>query len=417
MTALKENREYNLQSPRTKDKLEPLKAKYVWDLIVEMAWKTGEPGIVFMDRINAANPTPLLGEIESTNPCITGDTWVTTDNGPVRINDIIRVPTQLLLDGKFHTTSDSGFFSTGVKDVYEVQTNRGYRIKATADHLVRVVNDIFRDAIISDWKQVSDLKTGDKLILSNNRGSQWDGKGSYDDGYLLGILLGDGTLKKETAVISVWGNGNSSQSIRNEVEQYAFKMPHRSDFRGFFEIKNRDEFRLKSKSLQKLALEYCMIPGAKELTSEIESTNSEFHKGFLKGLFDADGSVQGSNEKGSTVRLSQSNLDTLKAVQRMLHRFGIASTIYENRRSKGSRLMPNGRGGYSYYDHKAQHELVISRDNIVVYAETIGCVGRIKGFFFSSKYGIHMSIKRVGLYINMCRHHEPNLLQRCNHPQ
>ena len=111
MTALRENRDYFLRSPRTKEQLEPLKAKYVWDLIVEMAWKTGEPGIVFMDRINAANPTPLLGEIESTNPCITGDTWVTTDNGPVRINDIIGVPTQLLLDGKFHTTSDSGFFS------------------------------------------------------------------------------------------------------------------------------------------------------------------------------------------------------------------------------------------------------------------------------------------------------------------
>ena len=69
MTALKENRDYFLLSPRTKEKLEALSAKYVWDLIVEMAWKTGEPGIVFMDRINETNPTPLLGEIESTNPC------------------------------------------------------------------------------------------------------------------------------------------------------------------------------------------------------------------------------------------------------------------------------------------------------------------------------------------------------------
>ena len=69
MKALKEDRDYILVNPRTKEIIRQLNAKYVWDLIVEMAWKTGEPGIVFLDRINAANPTPLLGEIEATNPC------------------------------------------------------------------------------------------------------------------------------------------------------------------------------------------------------------------------------------------------------------------------------------------------------------------------------------------------------------
>lgn len=69
MKALKENRDYDLVNPRTHEIVNQLNAKYVWDIIIEMAWKTGEPGIVFMDRINAANPTPLLGEIEATNPC------------------------------------------------------------------------------------------------------------------------------------------------------------------------------------------------------------------------------------------------------------------------------------------------------------------------------------------------------------
>ncbi len=46
-----------------------IRACEVFDRIVEMAWKTGDPGIVFLDRINRDNPTPLLGEIESTNPC------------------------------------------------------------------------------------------------------------------------------------------------------------------------------------------------------------------------------------------------------------------------------------------------------------------------------------------------------------
>ena len=60
---------YNLVNPRTKEVTGQLNAKEVFDQIVAMAWKTGDPGIVFIDRINKDNPTPHLGKIESTNPC------------------------------------------------------------------------------------------------------------------------------------------------------------------------------------------------------------------------------------------------------------------------------------------------------------------------------------------------------------
>ena len=69
MNALEEDRQYDLLNPRTKKVSQRLKARDVFDLIVNHAWKNGEPGIVFLDRINASNPTPKLGEIESTNPC------------------------------------------------------------------------------------------------------------------------------------------------------------------------------------------------------------------------------------------------------------------------------------------------------------------------------------------------------------
>ena len=61
--------DYDLINPRTGKVTGQLNAKYVFDLISEMAWKTGDPGLLFMDRINRDNPNPQLGKIESTNPC------------------------------------------------------------------------------------------------------------------------------------------------------------------------------------------------------------------------------------------------------------------------------------------------------------------------------------------------------------
>ncbi len=69
MKALKENSDYDLIHPRTGYTVTRLKAKLVFDRIVEHSWKTGDPGIVFTDRINESNPTPHLGRFDSTDPC------------------------------------------------------------------------------------------------------------------------------------------------------------------------------------------------------------------------------------------------------------------------------------------------------------------------------------------------------------
>ncbi len=69
MEKVKRGEEYDLLNPRTGKVQGTLNAKEVFDLLAEMSWKTGDPGIVFLDRINRDNPNPQLGEIESTNPC------------------------------------------------------------------------------------------------------------------------------------------------------------------------------------------------------------------------------------------------------------------------------------------------------------------------------------------------------------
>jgi ribonucleoside-diphosphate reductase alpha chain len=69
MEAVEKDQDFELINPRTKQVVKKLKARAIWNLIIMMAWKNGEPGVIFLDTINAHNPTPQIGEIEATNPC------------------------------------------------------------------------------------------------------------------------------------------------------------------------------------------------------------------------------------------------------------------------------------------------------------------------------------------------------------
>ena len=69
MEAVEKREDYDLIDPHTHEPVGKLNAGEVFDLLVKDAWKSGDPGIVFLDRINEDNPTPLQGQIESTNPC------------------------------------------------------------------------------------------------------------------------------------------------------------------------------------------------------------------------------------------------------------------------------------------------------------------------------------------------------------
>ncbi|MDD3706497.1 MAG: ribonucleotide reductase N-terminal alpha domain-containing protein, partial [Clostridiaceae bacterium] len=267
MEAAEKGEDYELIDPATKEVAGELNAKEVYDLIVEMSWNNGEPGIIFLDRINRDNVVPKLGEIESTNPCITGDSWVLTQFGPKQVKDVLGEKVQLALNGSYAISDEKGFFKTGIKNVIKICTNRGYELKLTKDHLVRTATDITRFKINEEWKAAGDLKPGDKVILSNNRGIRWEGKGSLNEGYLLGLLIGDGTLKKEGGVISIWGNDEEAVSLMKAAGEAVCTLSDRSDFKGFQTIiADRSENRMKLSALRDLAEAYEIMPGDKKVT-------------------------------------------------------------------------------------------------------------------------------------------------------
>ena len=69
MEALEKDRNYDLVNPHTGKAVRSVSAQSIFNKIVHSAWSSGEPGVVFIDRINRDNPTPQLGPIEATNPC------------------------------------------------------------------------------------------------------------------------------------------------------------------------------------------------------------------------------------------------------------------------------------------------------------------------------------------------------------
>ncbi len=358
-------------------------AEVIWEDIVEGAHENGEPGVIYLERVNKEHSFDVEEQpdhrILATNPCVTGDTLIGTENGLVTAEELYEqgVARDVVVDGRLsedRVKEASSVYKTGEKDVCELTTEEGYTLRLTADH--RVMTD-------DGWVEAGALDTGDTVHIQNRKGS-FGRHGSAEEGRVLGWLVGDGHLKggEERAVLNFYDeDAEVSEAFAADVNEVVREPTGNADYEiGVNEISRSDDYRgagaveqrIRSTRLYEYAEEAGLVEDTLSVPDAVMRGSEEMARGFLRALFTADGCVQGNIEKGVSVRLWSSDADLLGDVQRLLLNFGIASKVYENRKDAGTRELSDGRGGTKEYETKDQHELVVVKDNLERFRDEIG---------------------------------------------
>jgi ribonucleoside-diphosphate reductase alpha chain len=366
-------------------------AKRLWDVIMTSTYDFAEPGFILIDRVNEMNNNWWCENIRATNPCVTADTRLATQFGMVRIGDLYdaRVDIQATVDGRALGESKGvtvrpavpAFMTSACADVYRVLTQDGYEIKATEWH----------DFYTSRGKiKLQDLKPGDELLIQSGKG-QFGGCGSADLGQLLGLITGDGHFTnrgqgEEAAVVNLWG---TDRALADTLVAYVnsliegFAASPRNYRVSAIAVPERELVIIRSVILLRVLANYGFTARAKlEVPEIVWRGNEACVAGYLRGLFQADGTVQRDDENSCcTIRLASSQRSLLRDVQMLLANFGIFCRVLK-RRAAGERRLPDGKGGRRTYSCQADYELIIGSESRDCFMEKIGFMSESKNARF-----------------------------------
>ncbi len=371
--AIDRDEDWLLTARTTGDVVKRIKARDLWEQIGLAAWQCADPGLQFDDTIQEWHTCSNDERINATNPCVTGDTLISTADGPARIRDLAGKAAFVIGgDGKPHFVNR--IFSTGTKPVYRLRTKAGYELTLTADHKVWTEN---RGDV-----PACELRAGDRIAL----GASGFGSVSLDDRLALGIgaAVGDGCadLGANPALILTMHEdefpvlNDIAKAINHVKSQYQDDARSRRPTTVTIPAKGTgSRISTGNRRIVDLFARYAVLDSGsaqKRFTDAVYELDRGTTAAVLRGLFTADGTVANYGSKSQYVSLDSCSLTLLKQTQHLLLSFGIKSKIYSNRRTNLVSNCPDGKGGLAAYNVLQMHSLRISRSSRLRFAREIG---------------------------------------------
>jgi len=378
------NEKYPLVNPRNGKIVEYIDPKFLLHEIVSLAWRTGDPGVLFLDNINKRNvQKESRGLIRATNPCVTGDTRILTPYGLLRAESLLYLSNghngesnniKLLVDGEseiLYTTIhgktlsisspisiDAKVWKVGFKPTVKLILENGMEVEVTEDHKI-LTKEGWIEAKYAEGKEIKIARI-DVDKIENYGLREVDGiKLDRELGFLLGWLVGDGYIGEK---VFFYFNAKSER----EVSEYVKELLEKKFEANVSKFERNNEMWIYASKKEVVDIFKKLMRKKTSLPEIVFVANAEFVKGFLSGLFSADGYV----DKDGAIRLSSSNKDLLKETQLLLTLFGIFSKIYERPyRRKFEYITVNGER--KEYETNGYFELIIKNYSRKIFEEKI----------------------------------------------
>ncbi|MBI4276494.1 hypothetical protein HY629_01500, partial [Candidatus Uhrbacteria bacterium] len=324
-------------------KEETITPRQLMEEIVYSAWRNGEPGIIFIDHVNDTNPLPGVGRIEACNPCVTGDSLVSTEHGLVKMETLAekyregglsvvcdnRMPIEILNPNGTktliykdsmgtHLNSISKAWKSGNKDVWKIETESGYELEATSDHKIMTTHG---------WVEAENLTTEHEILVQSGEGRfsvnpklpfdvqnvfvgnngrtyrySFPDEWSKELGQFLGWLVGDGWIRdKEKEWMVGLTFGKDDKEILGHIKTIGNGIYGRS-MKEIERQRNTYHLNYGSKHfvgyLKNLGVKTSKA-GEKEVPETIFTAPKEAVSGFLQGLFSSDGTIMLDERTGN----------------------------------------------------------------------------------------------------------------------